>query len=131
MQLVSELAVGISIGEPLDLGRQGSSNRLVYYWDNPEKLGSSDVGRVMRLRNEGVLTRDEHPANALNVVRTLNAHVASVIVLLPFVISAVVCVVWSVVASVVYQADIQASVQTAFTVGSYIVTAGKLLWWFN
>lgn len=52
---------------------------------------------------------------------------ASAIVALPLTLSLLFAVAWTVVAVRVYHADVQTSVQTGFTIGSYVVTAGALL----
>lgn len=62
---------------------------------------------------------------ALNFVRKFNSATATFVIAMPITISAIFSVVWVIVAVRKYGADVQASVQTGFTVGSYIVTAGK------
>lgn len=71
-----------------------------------------------------VLTSAGRQTHALNIVRSWDPYVTSIIVLFPVVLSLSVSIVWSVVASVRFNADVQASTQTGFTIGAYIVTAG-------
>ena len=61
----------------------------------------------------------------LEFVRSWNIVAISAIVLLPFVLSLVFGGVW-VGVFVKRGTDVQVAVQTAYTVASYIVTAGKL-----
>jgi hypothetical protein len=72
----------------------------------------------------GVLTISDQKTHALNIVRSWDRHITSIVVLLPVAISLSVSITWSVVASVHFKADVQASTQTGFTIGSYVVTAG-------
>ena len=62
--------------------------------------------------------------SALNLIRTWDAYLISVIVMLPTGLSVLMSVVWSVVAVLKYGVDVQTSTQTAFTIASYMVTAG-------
>ena len=63
-------------------------------------------------------------ARALNIVRDWDPHVTSIIIIFPTALSLIISIVWSIVAAVHFKADVQASVQTGFTIGSYVVTAG-------
>ena len=65
------------------------------------------------------------PTHALNIVRGWDVHIISLIILFPIFISLWISIIWSVVASVHFKLDPQASTQTGFTIGSYVVTAGK------
>jgi hypothetical protein len=62
---------------------------------------------------------------ALNFVHNWNARLASNVIAVPFVGSFLISVIWPIVATTKYHADIQTSVQTGFTIGSYVVTAGE------
>ena len=63
-------------------------------------------------------------AKALNIVRDWDPRVTSITVIFPTALSLIISIVWSIVAAVHFKADVQASVQTGFTIGSYVVTAG-------
>ena len=71
------------------------------------------------------LTKPGGQRAALNLVHTWNAGLTSNIIAVPFVGSFLISVIWSIIASIKYHADIQTSVQTGFTIGSYVVTAGE------
>jgi hypothetical protein len=77
-----------------------------------------------RLLIAGVMTASGEPTHALNIVQSWDPSVASIIVLFPVVLSLCIAITWSVVASVHYKADVQVSMQTGFTIGSYVITAG-------
>lgn len=62
---------------------------------------------------------------ALNFVLAWDPQAAGVVILLPTIISLILCVTWPIVAVLKYEADVQTSVQTATSLASYIVTAGK------
>ncbi|CAO2652310.1 Nn.00g005930.m01.CDS01 [Neocucurbitaria sp. VM-36] len=125
VELESAYAVGKRCGSPLALGKHGPYNRQVYYFKNPSQL----VGAALRERlvSEQVLTTSGQQTHALNIVRTWDASVASIIVLIPVFGSLVFSIIWAIVATNYFKADAQASTQTAFTIGSYLVTAGALL----
>jgi hypothetical protein len=72
-------------------------------------------------KTTGVLTQPSQQTHALNIVRTWDPNVATIMVLLPVALSLSVSVIWSVVVLV------QASTQTGFTIGGYVVTAGTFL----
>jgi hypothetical protein len=61
----------------------------------------------------------------LNFVLAWDAQIASLLILQPTVASLIICVVWPIVSVLKYQVDVQTSVQTATSLASYIVTAGK------
>jgi len=61
---------------------------------------------------------------ALNIVRNWDPYITSTVVLIPVVLSFFVAVLWSAIAAAVFKVDFNASTQTAFTIGSYIVTTG-------
>lgn len=123
-QLQQDHAVGDSIGVPLKLGRHGSYSRQIYYF----KYTSDITGTAIRdrLSTEKVLTLRHQQTNALNIVRGWDPHVASLVVLFPIALSLSISIVWSAVAVASFKMDVQASVQTGFTIGSYVVTAGTL-----
>jgi hypothetical protein len=116
-------AVGERASEPLALGRYGPYNRLIHRFREP--AGLTGTALRDRLLTDKVMTASgQKPTHALNIVQSWDPQVASIIVLLPVVLSLCIAITWSVVASVVYKADVQASTQTGFTIGSYVVTAG-------
>jgi hypothetical protein len=124
VEIESRYAVGRRVDEPLELGRYGPYNRQVHYFRDQSNL----TGTVLKakLENKKVLTAAGQQELALNVVRTWNPQTVTVLVLIPFVSSLIISVSWSIVATRVFEADIQTSTQTAFTIGSYVVTAGAL-----
>jgi hypothetical protein len=116
-------AVGEHASEPLALGRYGPYNRLIHRFKEP--AGLTGTALRDRLLTDKVMTASgQQPTHALNIVQSWDPQVASIIVLLPVVLSLCIAITWSVVASVHYKADVQASTQTGFTIGSYVVTAG-------
>lgn len=64
---------------------------------------------------------------ALNTVHKWNTDAAGVVVAVPLLASFVVGIVWPAVAVATYHADVNTSVQTGFTIASYIITAGAIL----
>lgn len=123
LQLVQSHAVGTRVGLPLALGRYGPFSRLVHYFKDPS--GLADRNELMeRLVIEGVLTEPGQQTHALNIVRTWDPYVTSMIVVIPVLFSFVLSIAWAFVASAYYRADINTSTQTGFTIGSYVVTAG-------
>lgn len=64
---------------------------------------------------------------ALNIVSRWSFEAGAFVVGMPLMISILLAVVWPAVAVKVFQADIQTSVQTSFTIASYIITAGALI----
>lgn len=87
------------------------------FFEDPEKVkGQVKVTQTLLANTEN---------EGLEFVRSWNAVAISVIVLLPFVLSLAFGGVW-VGLSVSKGTDAQVAVQTAFTVASYIVTAGTL-----
>ena len=80
---------------------------------------------VRRLQKDGVLTERDRQTRALNIIRSWDPYVTSIIVIIPVLFSLFISIIWSVVASVYYKADVNASTQTGFTIGSYVVTAGR------
>lgn len=65
--------------------------------------------------------------HALNFVSTMHMPLASSAVVLPFLLSLIIAAAWPAVATGKFGADVQTSVQTGFSVASYVVTAGALL----
>jgi hypothetical protein len=80
---------------------------------------------VQNLIRRCALTGPTHQRTALNLVDTWNAGLTSNIIAVPFVGSFLISVIWPIVARRKYHADIQTSIQTGFTIGSYVVTAGE------
>ena len=107
------LVLGSRLGT-LRLGRY--KGRLVNIFENP-KLGAHTVAVA-----EIVRTISEN--SALEFQRTYDVGALSVIVAVPPVASLIFAIVWV----RIYArkgVDVQVAVQTAFTVSSYIVTAGE------
>ncbi|KAL4910993.1 hypothetical protein BDW74DRAFT_4635 [Aspergillus multicolor] len=109
----------------LMLGRYRTSTQYTYYFRNPSLKEGDDV--LSRLKNDGVVIVMGQQTMALNFVSSFDSGSASLVVLLPIVTSFLLSVFWPIVAVTRYQADVQTSVQTGFTVGSYVVTTGALI----
>lgn len=99
-----------------DLGRNASSNVVNFL--NPDRLDSKQsfqtVDMLSDVQTEG-----------LEFVRAWDKNNASIIALIPFVLSLVFAVIWIAVSIGHYHVDAQVAVQTAFTVAAFIVTAGE------
>ena len=100
--------------ETLVLGR--SKNTHIAFFEDPERVR----GQVTVTQKLLAHADDE----GLEFVRSWNTVAISAIILLPFVLSLVFGSVW-VGIFVQKGTDVQVAVQTAFTVASYIVTAGS------
>ncbi len=112
----------------LPAGETPLLERLVERWGQGQRPGwrSSPLpGRKDTAASSASSPLDAR--RALNFVSTTHTSFAGIAVVLPFLLSLAVIVVWPVVATQKYRADVQMSLQTAFTVGSYVVTAGALL----
>ena len=94
----------------------------IFYFKKPEQLHGTKLRQ--ELIDEGVLTETESPDYALNLVRSWDAYLISIIVMLPMVLSLLMCILWTLIAVLQFGADVQTSAQTAFTIGSYMITAG-------
>ncbi|CAI9629977.1 unnamed protein product [Alternaria burnsii] len=116
---------GKSLKDPLDLGQDGPYGRQSHYFEKPSEMGGNTIRS--RLVSEGVLAPPGQQQHALNIIRSWDPQITSVVILFPIVLSLIVSIVWSVVASTMFKADVQTSTQTGFTIGSYVVTAGALL----
>ena len=101
--------------ETLQLGRY--KGRLVNIFENPE-LGAHTDAVAESVR---AMSKD----SALEFQRTYDVGSISVILAVPAVASLIFGVVWVRIYAHKANADFQVVVQTAFTVSSYIVTAGK------
>ncbi len=101
--------------ETLQLGRY--KGRLVNIFENPE-LGAHTVTVADKIR-----TLSEN--SALEFLRMYNVGAISVVVAVPPVASLIFGIVWIRVYANKNGTDLQLVIQTAFTVSSYIVTAGK------
>jgi hypothetical protein len=121
-QLENVYAVGVSVGPPLALGKHGPYGRQIYYFKDPSDATGTEIGT--RLEAEGVMKEAGKQTRALNIVRSWDPYVTTVIILVPVGLSLVVAVLWSVIATLYFKQDAQASTQTGFTIGSYVVTAG-------
>ena len=111
----------------LQLGYYGSGTRPIFFLKRPEQLQGTNFRE--ELIQDGVMALPNNQAagrrRALNVLRTWDAYLISITVMLPMAFSLLTSVIWTIVAVLAYGADVQVSVQTAFTVGSYIVTTGE------
>ncbi|KAL5043249.1 hypothetical protein BDW71DRAFT_188252 [Aspergillus fruticulosus] len=104
------------------LGRYKSSSQYTYYFRHPSLIQGNEV--MEKLKDDGVVAAAGQQTMALNFVSSFDSSSASMIVLLPIVSSLLLSVIWPIVAVRRFQADAQTSVQTGFTVGSYVVTTG-------
>ncbi|RYP56496.1 hypothetical protein DL771_011815 [Monosporascus sp. 5C6A] len=140
----------------LNLARYGSGNRLIRFWLRPSQLsGTSIVEKlttdailaapafpaaqaqalptlfsILFASSQEVAAQNQALGDhkmALNIVSMWNTDAASVVVAVPLLASLVVGVVWAVVAVAVYNADVNVSVQTGFTIASYVITTGAIL----
>lgn len=100
-----------------DLGRNASSNVVNFL--EPRRLDPKQyfqtVDMLSNVQTEG-----------LEFVRAWDKNNASIIALIPFVLSLVFAIIWIAVSIGHYAVDAQVAVQTAFTVAAFIVTAGEL-----
>lgn len=109
------LVLGSRLGT-LQLGRY--KGRLVNVFENP-KLGAQTVALADKIR-----TGPEN--SALEFQRTYDVGTISVVVAVPPLASLIFAIVWvSIHAHKRSDADFQVIVATAFTVASYIITAGS------
>jgi hypothetical protein len=77
------------------------------------------------LVQKGVLGRSGTRTHALNIVRGWDPYITTTLAFMPIILSLVISMLWSIIATQHYHQDVQASTQTGFTIGSYVVTAGK------
>lgn len=108
------LVLGSRLGT-LQLGRY--KGRLVNIFENPE------LGAHTTTLAETIRTVSEK--SALEFQRTYDVGFISVVVAVPPIASLIFGIVWVRVYARRHDADLQIIVATAFTVSSYIVTAGK------
>jgi hypothetical protein len=131
------------VGLPLNLGKHGPYNRHIYYFNYPSGMRGQEIRDRLEMENvfykptgatlsptpftppPAMAGGTQTPTRGLNIVRDWDAPVVSLIVLLPVIISFCVSVTWSIVATLHFKLDPQTSTQTGFTIGSYVVTAGK------
>jgi hypothetical protein len=81
---------------------------------------------VQKLVLRSVAVANSQPG-ALNLVSNWNVSLISAIILMPTVVSIAINVAWPIVAVQTFGADVQISIQTAASLGSYVVTAGAIL----
>ncbi|EDU43797.1 predicted protein [Pyrenophora tritici-repentis Pt-1C-BFP] len=122
---LQDSTVGDCVGPPLGLGRHGTYSRQIHYFRDPSSLKGLAI--TNRLIAENVLTAVGQHTHALNIVRSWDPYVTSLMVLLPVALSLGASITWSAIAKLYFNVDAQASTQTGFTIGSYIITAGTLL----
>lgn len=101
--------------ETLNLGRHRSGLEILLH--SPEQL----VGSRAFVDRLWALDRTKF---GLQFVRSWNMFAISALCIAPFILSLIFCAVWIPV-FITKGADAQATVATAFTVASYMVTAGK------
>jgi hypothetical protein len=114
--------VGKRVGAPLALGNHGPYNRQIHHFKHPGGVRGDDL--KTKLFEKQVLAAANSQKSALNIVRTWDPYVTSILVLFPVVLSLVISIVWSVMGSMWFKGDVHATTQTGFTIGSYVVTAG-------
>jgi uncharacterized membrane protein YagU involved in acid resistance len=102
----------------------GPYGRQVYFFKYPSHIGKGTVIRE-RLVAEVVLGFPGQQSHALNIVRSWDPQVTTIIVLIPVGLSLLISILWSVVATRYFKQDAQSSTQTGFTIGSYVVTSGR------
>jgi hypothetical protein len=73
----------------------------------------------------GVLGSPGSQTHALNIVRSWDPQITTVIILIPIGLSLMISVLWSIIATRHFKQDAQLSTQTGFTIGSYVLTAGR------
>jgi hypothetical protein len=103
--------------ETLEMGRKRNS-RVAFFEEPWAVKGKTDI-------TEELLKNDKN-GQGLELIRTWDITAVSAIVLLPFGLSLAFAAVWTGV-YVAKGTDVQVAVQTAFTVASYIVTAGRYI----
>lgn len=99
-----------------DLGRDASSN--VANFLNPDLIDDRQ-----HFLTDSMLSNTER--EGLEFVRVWDRSNVSTVGFAPFVLSLLFAIVWVPVCIARYGVDAQVAVQTAFTVASYIVTAGR------
>jgi len=109
------VALGLKI-ETINLGRAG--RRLVSFFETPDKL-AGEHRLTETLRADAV-------AEGVEFVRFWDSVLTSVIVVAPLMMSLVFAGVW-VGVFVARGKDLQATMQTAFIVATFMVTAGALI----
>jgi hypothetical protein len=106
----------------LDLGRY-HGNRIIYFFYNPKQCLGDKFFSLFKAK--GVLTEiGTDKERALNFVSTWDMDFASHVIVTPAILSIIFAVTWPSVAVKLYNADVQMSVQTGFTIASYVVTTG-------
>ena len=101
--------------ETLQLGRY--KGRLVNLFENPELGAHTDI--------VAETVRNMSKNSALEFQRTYDVNAISMIVALPPVASLIFAIAWVRIYAHRKGEDLQTTLQTAFTISSYIVTAGK------
>lgn len=126
LNLFGQMTAGVAVGEfvkDLNLGRDGD-NHNIHLLSHRDGLQGNEM--VQELVSQNLLGRMGVPRNkCLNVVNVWSSGAAAVIVGTPLLISVLCCVVWPAVAVRHYNADVQTSVQTGFSIGSFVITVSK------
>lgn len=102
--------------EALELGRNGSGH--VANLEDTERISE-------RERTQSLKMPDDPGTKGLEFVRAWDSAAVSMMSLTPFVLSLIFCGGWMGVSIGKLQVDAQVATQTAFTVATFIVTAGK------
>lgn len=134
----STFVLSQNVGNNLTLSTQTTHARSTWY--SGDRIGTLDLGRTGHSQvtfleehwrvphRQSKITQELYELqkndHGLEFVRTWNVAVISAVILFPFILSLVFAGVWIGI-YVARGTDVQVAVQTAFTVSSYIVTAGK------
>lgn len=116
IQICSKSQVICDRIETFDLGRNASCN-VVNFLD-PTRIDSKQ-----HFQSDKMLSNTD--TEGLEFVRAWDRSKVSIICMIPFVISLLFAMIWVPASIARFAVDAQVAVQTAFTVASYIVTAGK------
>ncbi|KAL1638077.1 hypothetical protein SLS58_009003 [Diplodia intermedia] len=110
----------------LDLGTSGREGRPIHWLTHLLKMPDNQHHYIVdQLKENNVVCKeDTKDRKCLDVIRTYKTSYVSLAVCIPTILSLIIGIVWTSVAATVYSQEVQVSAQTAFTISSYIVTAG-------
>lgn len=117
---------GSAQGNVSEVADRSASNNVQHNVED-DIQGIDPVDPVAPVVPAAPVSEPKDATRALNFVSTWHTNFAALAVVAPFVASLVVCIAWPAMAVLLYGEDMQISVQTGFTVGGYVVTAGALL----
>lgn len=104
----------------------GPEGRLIFYFKNPNELSEKHKFNLVEiLKARLVLVTRGEDRNCLNFMRTYRSTYINTVFMVPFLGSLLIGIIWTVIAIRKYSQDVQVSAQTAFTIASYVVTAGE------